>query len=1467
MSEEKAIRIISFSGKRADWRVWSRKFLAVAEKRGYKKILTGALELSSTSSAEEKQLGVNAYNDLLLAMNESISFGLVDESKSSVCPDGDAAKAWKKLMKRFESQTSASKVKIMGQLHASRLTKKTKDPEVWISELEILRSRLAEMGTTVDDEALILHILNNLPSEYDNVVENLEERVDSVINPLGLEDVRQKLSEKYEKMRLRKRFKDDSDDEDEQALFATKFKGRCNKCGKFGHKAKDCRSNTENGNKKNNPKKKFSGKCFHCGKMGHKEADCWSKHGKPDDKVNTANESEEEDDTEEVLISMEGIIDFAGITFTNPSEENDPKKNEIRNNSDEKTNEKNTEAKTEKDEEVIPGVTADMIKPFVPEEWSAEMRKDFEEITSHDYEQSYVPEDAQENTNNAKEAAFMSQETKDQEEKNLEKIWIGDTGATCHMTNSREGLFDIQPISSSVIFGNGERLTATHVGNKRGLVKQKDGTEKPIVLTKVKYVPKLACNLFSITAALKNGCRLEGNNQVIKIKKGRQEYLFDHKINKGKGTLYGIRIVNKRHQEKNKGSGDYSMCSMDRIHAKLGHPSVEITKATASKLNLKVKGEMSKCEHCDIAKMRKKNISKTTLNRADKPGDRVYMDISSIKYPSAGGSKFWVIFLDDCSDFVFGTYMKKKSDLAVEGIKLINQMKNNFGVTIKRIRCDNAGENKSLEKEIIDKGMDICFEYTSTNTPQQNGRVERKFATIYGRVRAMLTGAGVEGELRKSLWAEAGNTAINLINVQVSKNGEKTPYEKFTGRDELPRYVKNLRTFGEIGIILKNGKMKSKILDRGQRAIMVGYGVQNGAGVYRMYKLDTERITLTRDVRWTDKLFGDSNMISDDNRLESTDSESENEENIEDDTEKIEKTDTSDTSKKVFNALKQLHTSYNPTLNTLNALVYEDDIALVGGTDDTYENPTNFQEAWHHRDPEERSKWQAAIRKEFKDMINRNVWRYAKINRIPQNRRLIGNKWVFKKKRNGVYRARMVALGYAQIPGVDHKDNFSPVVSEIAFRTILILGMIYEWDFEIVDIETAFLYGELEEEIYMKVPEGLSIYLNVEYNDEDCVILDKSIYGLVQAARQFHRKLISVLMNEMNFKKCAGDECLLMRESESGTVVICVYIDDTLCAGPKKALDIFKAELKNFFATKEEGKMDEYVGCQIKRINRDCLVMHQKELMKKLERIFNDDIQALRSRKIPLGTNQRIIRPKEGEKLISKEEQTKYRSGIGMLLYLVKYSRPDLSNAVRELSKVNDGATKEHVQNLLRVIKFAIDTKNRVLVYKIVRGKEFAWVLKAYSDSDWAGDPEDRKSITGFCIFLNGCLISWKSRGQKTVTLSSSEAEYVAVTDVCTEILFIKTILDFLGLKVKLPITVMCDNVGAIFMAHNSKNSGRTKHINIKYHFIREYIVDGTVQIQFVRSENNLADPFTKNVSEDTYARNSNEYFEEMEEV
>ena len=201
------------------------------------------------------------------------------------------------------------------------------------------------------------------------------------------------------------------------------------------------------------------------------------------------------------------------------------------------------------------------------------------------------------------------------------------------------------------------------------------------------------------------------------------------------------------------------------------------------------------------------------------------------------------------------------------------------------------------------------------------------------------------------------------------------------------------------------------------------------------------------------------------------------------------------------------------------------EFALVGGTDDDYDNPVTFDQAWNHPDPIDREKWREAIRKEFRDMLNKGVWRYRKTKDVPKDRRLIGSKWVFKVKKNGVFRARLVALGYSQIAGIDHQDNYAPVIVDVTFKIIMVLALLNKWVCEIVDVETAFLYGDLEEEIFMKIPEGLNIYEEEsKYGEDDCVVLIKTIYGLVQAARQFYKKLIDILTTEeMGFEKCFGD--------------------------------------------------------------------------------------------------------------------------------------------------------------------------------------------------------------------------------------------------------------------------------------------------------------------------------------------------------
>jgi len=229
----------------------------------------------------------------------------------------------------------------------------------------------------------------------------------------------------------------------------------------------------------------------------------------------------------------------------------------------------------------------------------------------------------------------------------------------------------------------------------------------------------------------------------------------------------------------------------------------------------------------------------------------------------------------------------------------------------------------------------------------------------------------------------------------------------------------------------------------------------------------------------------------------------------------------------------------------------------------------------------------------------------------------------------------------------------------------------------------------------------------------------------------------------------------------------------------------------------------------------------------------------------------------EGTEL-EDEKQQKYRSGVGSLLYLLKHSRPDLPNAVRELSKVMDQANEGHYKALLRTIKYVSDTRNRELELKPT-GK--GWELKAFTDSDFAGDADTRRSVSGFIIYLNGCPISWRSKGQKSVTLSSTEAEYVALSEVTGEILFIAGIMKFIGEEPDYPIIISVDNIGAIYLAGSASTSSRTKHIDTRYHFVREYIEEGKVKIIFVKSEENEADIMTKNLGNELYNKHVNKIF------
>jgi len=382
----------------------------------------------------------------------------------------------------------------------------------------------------------------------------------------------------------------------------------------------------------------------------------------------------------------------------------------------------------------------------------------------------------------------------------------------------------------------------------------------------------------------------------------------------------------------------------------------------------------------------------------------------------------------------------------------------------------------------------------------------------------------------------------------------------------------------------------------------------------------------------------------------------------------------------------------------------------------------------------------------------------------------------------------------------------------------------------------------------MECPDGM------DHEEWECLLLLKTIYGLVQAARAFFMKYLKVL-KLCGFTPSPADPCLMVRRNDLGVVYMALHVDDCYGVGHLKALEDAIVQIKGHFNLKVEDELTDYLSCEIRfdKTKRKAW-LGQPHLIKRMEKKFGAMVQSRQTYRTPGTPGLGIIRPKEGETTISEEEQTLYRSGVGMLLYLVKHSRPDIANAVRELSKNMSGATEASFKEMKRVIKFVLDTKNYGLkVQPTMVGNEAKWTMTVFTDSDWAGDKDNRISITGYLIFLLGAAILWKSQAQKSVSLSSTEAEYYALSEAAKEIKFVVQILLSMGIPVQLPIIVRVDNMGAIFMSENASASSRTKHVDTRYHFVREFVEEGFIRIIFVRTVDNVSDSFTKNVTGDIY--------------
>jgi Reverse transcriptase (RNA-dependent DNA polymerase) len=341
----------------------------------------------------------------------------------------------------------------------------------------------------------------------------------------------------------------------------------------------------------------------------------------------------------------------------------------------------------------------------------------------------------------------------------------------------------------------------------------------------------------------------------------------------------------------------------------------------------------------------------------------------------------------------------------------------------------------------------------------------------------MLNSADLKDQLRSGVWAECALTVTFPSNITSIKNQEICPYQLLYGCK--PRLPASLRSFGEIGIVTTKDKIQGKLNNRGTPCMFVGYTLHHAHDVYRMLKIETAMIINSQDIIWLNEMHKDwigrkvkNQLIDDDEDADVMESKilllNEGQEASQAVTSQDDLKRT-----KLYRQLRQLENSFNPDAAKLveqieqgrEILLDQVNLALISGMV-INEEPTTFEQAWNHQDPKVRERWREAINKEFDEMSKKEVWEIIKKENIPKNRRTVKCKWIFKIKQNGIFRARLVAYGYSQIPGIDFNESFVLVINDASFQIMLVAKLIWKLKACIVDVEIAFLHGELQEEIY-----------------------------------------------------------------------------------------------------------------------------------------------------------------------------------------------------------------------------------------------------------------------------------------------------------------------------------------------------------------------------------------------------------------
>ena len=483
--------------------------------------------------------------------------------------------------------------------------------------------------------------------------------------------------------------------------------------------------------------------------------------------------------------------------------------------------------------------------------------------------------------------------------------------------------------------------------------------------------------------------------------------------------------------------------------------------------------------------------------------------------------------------------------------------------------------------------------------------------------------------------------------------------------------------------------------------------------------------------------------------------------------------------------------------------------------------------------------WVLAMQEELNNFKRNEVW--TLVPRPKQN--VVGTKWVFRNKQDehGVVtrnKARLVAKGYAQVAGLDFEETFAPVARLESIRILLAYAAHHSFRLYQMDVKSAFLNGPIKEEVYVEQPPGFE---DERYPDHVCK-LSKALYGLKQAPRAWYECLRDFLIANA-FKVGKADPTLFTKTCDGDLFVCQIYVDDIIFGSTnQKSCEEFSRVMTQKFEMSMMGELNYFLGFQVKQLKDGTFISQTKYTQDLLKRFGMKDAKPA---KTPMGTDGHTDLNKGGKSV----DQKAYRSMIGSLLYLCA-SRPDIMLSVCMCARFQSDPKECHLVAVKRILRYLVATPCFGLWYP--KGSTFD--LVGYSDSDYAGCKVDRKSTSGTCQFLGRSLVSWNSKKQTSVALSTAEAEYVAAGQCCAQLLWMRQTLRDFGYNLS-KVPLLCDNESAIRMAENPVEHSRTKHIDIRHHFLRDHQQKGDIEVFHVSTENQLADIFTKPLDEKTFCR------------